>query len=261
MYPLDKLELADWLPGDEDDTYYLENFSEDLKGPRYYRVITESYGGDRELAMKSFLQAYLACVSFVDEQIQVVLKALEESSFAENTIVIMTSDHGWQMGEKSYLFKNSGWEESARIPFIVKVPGSKNGQMVEQPVSLIDIFPTLVDYCRLTGDTKLSGEGADPGGYSLRSLIEKPGRNRWEGPDGALTLIGVNGQRPVLEQSFSLRTMDWRYIRYGDGSEELYDHRNDPNEWQNLAGEEEFSKVQSDLRQQMLGMIKNNTVD
>ncbi|MCK4923022.1 MAG: sulfatase-like hydrolase/transferase [Bacteroidales bacterium] len=256
MYPLEELELADWLEGDEKDTYYKDNFDADKKGLRYYRTIIESYDGDKELALKKFLQAYLACVTFVDEQIGLVMEGLENSKYKDNTIVVLTTDHGWQMGEKQYLFKNSAWEESARVPLVIKTPDTNPGGKVEHPVSLIDLYPTLVDLCGLEGNHKISEQGGDLGGFSLRPFLENPDTTEWEGPEGALTVIGVTGANgPVLDQNYSLRTKDRRYILYKDGSEELYDHRTDVNEWYNLAYKAEYIEIKKDLKKKLLEMI------
>lgn len=258
MFPIDKLELANWIENDEEDTFYDENFddSKDKKGPKYYRMLLESYGGNREVALKHFLQAYLACVAFVDDQIGTILDALEESEFKDNTIVILTSDHGWQMGEKNYLFKNSPWEESARIPLVIKTPGTKTGAKVEHPVSLIDIFPTLIDYCKLKGDHKLNSEGGNLGGFSLRPLIENPKTTKWNGPNGALTLVGNYGvQIPLAQQNFSYRTKDWRYIHYSNGKEELYNHNKDPYEWKNVASNKKYAKKKKELKKEMNAII------
>ncbi len=258
MYPIEDLKIDDWLPGDKEDTYYLHNFSSELKGPRYYKTILESYNGDRKIAIKSFLQAYLACVSFVDEQIGKVIDGLENSKFANNTIVILTSDHGWQMGEKDYLFKNSGWEESARIPLVIKSPQGAIGK-VEQPVSLIDIFPTLVDFCNLEGIYRLNIDGGVMGGYSLRPLIENPETETWDGPEGALTVIGNAGKNiPGDQQNYSYRTKNWRYIIYSDGSEELYNHETDPYEWYNLASNDEYNDIKYDLNRQVFEIIEKD---
>jgi iduronate 2-sulfatase len=257
MFPLDEIELDKWKINDEADTWYARNNDSDKKGLRYYRTLVESYDGDRELAMKSFLQAYLACVAFVDDQIGKVHQALQASPYADNTIVILTSDHGWQMGEKSYLFKNSAWEESCRIPLIISVPGEEPG-VVEQPVSLIDVFPTLVDYCQLEGNHKLDKRGADLGGFSLRSLMEDPEQERWAGPDGALSIIGnyaYKGDSTVAGQNFSYRTTAWRYIRYSDQSEELYDHRIDPYEWNNLAENTNYQDILNHMRAEVEALV------
>lgn len=234
MFPIDELKLSPWMKNDTDDTYWSENFDENKKGIRYYKQLLASYNGDRELALKHFLQAYLACVAFVDEQVGKVLDALESSPLKKNTIVVFTSDHGWQMGEKGYLFKNSPWEESARVPLIIKTPNTKPGLKVKQPVSLIDLYPTLTDLCDLKGTNKLNDKGAELGGFSMKPLLE--GKKSWKGPNGALTIIGNFGKNTLTEeQNFSYRTEKYRYILYSNGREELYNHKKDPYEWYNVA--------------------------
>lgn len=256
MYPIDKLELADWKSDDTDDIHWLENFDAKKKGAKYYRMLLESYNGDRELAMKTFLQAYLACVSFVDEQIGYVLDALENSEFKDNTIVVLTSDHGWQMGEKDYLFKNSPWEESARIPLVIKAPKAQSGK-VEQPVSLIDVYPTLVELCELDGSNKLNDKGGALGGFSLQPFLDNPNTEEWKGPNGALTIVGNYGKDiPLENQNFSYRTKKWRYIRYSNGKEELYNHSKDPYEWTNVADLKKYKKVKQQLIAEMNKIIE-----
>jgi arylsulfatase A-like enzyme len=255
MFPLDKLELDKWIKDDKKDTYYTKNISNEDKGPRYYKTLLESYGGDRELALKHFLQAYLACVAFVDEQIGVILDGLNNSKFKNNTIVILTGDHGWQMGEKDYLFKNSPWEESARVPLIIKSPDTKANTKVEHPVSLVDIFPTLIDLASLKGDHKTSVNGGNLGGYSLNSFLEGK-EKEWKGPNGALTIVGNAGITIVKEkQNYSYRTINWRYIRYTNGDEELYDHLKDPYEWKNLADDKKYANTKALLHREMNEII------
>ena len=255
LFPLDKIELEKWMIDDEKDTFYNTNFdpndNDNNKGHRYYKMLLESYNGDRELALKHFLQAYLACVTFVDEQIGKVVDALNDSKFKDNTIIVFTSDHGWQMGEKNYLFKNSPWEESIRIPMIIKTPTSKSGLKVNHPVSLIDLYPTLKDYCQLIGSNKYNESGGAIGGYSLNSFIEENDAE-WKGPNGALTVVGNYGIKiPTEKQNFSYRTQNWRYIRYGNGQEELYNHKKDPYEWHNLAHKKKFKKIKDQLFSEM----------
>jgi iduronate 2-sulfatase len=259
MFPLDKIELEKWMIDDEKDTFYKDNFdpndNDNNKGHRYYRMLLESYNGDRALALKHFLQAYLACVAFVDEQVGKVIDALNDSKFKDNTIIVFTSDHGWQMGEKNYLFKNSPWEESARIPMIIKTPISKSALTVDHPVSLIDLYPTLKDYCHLTGSNKYNESGGDLGGYSLKPFIDE-NDTKWKGPNGALTVVGNYGINvPTEKQNFSYRTKNWRYIRYGNGKEELYDHTTDSYEWNNLANEEVYGLVKINLINEMNNII------
>lgn len=258
MFPIDGLELSPIKEGDNADTYYKDLYDKDKKGPRYFRTLRESYGGDTEMGLKHFLQAYLACVAFLDEQVGVVLDALENSTFKDNTIVILTADHGWQMGEKEYLFKNSPWEESARIPLVIKSPDCKKGAKVGQPVSLIDLYPTLVDLCQLKGDYKKSAEGGNLGGHSMVPFLKDPNTKEWTGPSGALTMVGVDRMysEDKLKHTYSYRTKDWRYIRYYDGREELYDHKKDPYEWDNLAQEKGFEEIKQKMKNEMIAIIR-----
>jgi iduronate 2-sulfatase len=256
MFPLEELEISPIREGDAEDCYYTSVLPLDRKGPRYYRLLKESYP-DIETGLKHFLQAYLACIAFVDEQIGIVVDALDKSRFKENTIVVLTSDHGWNMGEKEFLFKNSPWEESTRIPLIIRAPGETSpGTEVDHPVSLIDVFPTLVDLCGLQGNTMRDDSEAQLGGFSLRPFLLDPRLQDWEGPEGALTVLGVGiDQENVLNQNYSYRTREWRYVLYRNGQEELYDHRNDPFEWTNLAGNGSYSDVKRDLKEQMMQII------
>lgn len=256
MFPLDEIELSLWKEGDAEDTYYKDIYPAEIKGLRYYQTLKESYGGDAELGLKHFLQAYLACVTFVDEQIGKVVEAVNNSKFKDNTIIVLTSDHGWQMGEKNFLFKNSPWEESTRIPLIIRSPGAKNGSEVDHPVSLIDLFPTLTDLCGLSGDNRKNESGGPIGGYSLKPFLKNPTTKNWDGPNGALSMVG-NGlnKDEVMKQTYSYRTKDWRYILYMNGTEELYDHRNDPYEWNNLANEPNYQNRKQELKKEMLAII------
>ena len=259
MFPLEDIVLDKWKIGDANDTFYNDNFNlenKDNKGPKYYKLLLDSYNGDHEVAIKHFLQAYLACIAFVDEQIGKVMEGLNSSKFKDNTIVILTSDHGWQMGEKNYLFKNSPWEESMRIPLIIKTPNSNAAQIVDHPVSLIDLFPTLKDYCNLEGSNTFNSIGGELGGHSLKPLIEGK-EKKWKGPEGALSLVGNYGlEITTLKQNFSYRTKNWRYIHYGNGQEELYNHKTDPYEWDNLARNKSFRRIKNKLRKQISRIIQ-----
>lgn len=259
MFPMEDIQLSAIQENDNEDCHYLDVYPDTRKGPRYYRLLAESYP-DIETGLKHFLQAYLACIAFVDEQIGVILDALENSKFRSNTIVVLTSDHGWQMGEKEYLFKNSPWEESTRIPLIIRHPKeSIPGSRVNHPVSLIDIYPTLKDICGLSGETSKTDSGPTLDGFSLRPFLKKPDYDNWEGPNGALTVLGVGpNQEEVLKQNYSYRTKNWRYVRYMNGAEELYDHREDPFEWKNLAADTAFTAKKQELLDQMMQLVNEN---
>ena len=171
------------------------------------------------------VQSYLASVSFVDHYVGEVLAALEKSPYHDNTIVIIFSDHGFHLGEKAHWAKRTLWEDGTRVPLAITGPGLPSQQDCERPVGLIDLYPTLLDLC---------GFDADPGheGTTLKPLLLDP-EQEWNRP--ALTFFGVG--------NVSVRSTDWRYIRYADGSTELYDHRTDPHEWHNLAGHAEYKKI------------------
>lgn len=256
MFPIDKIELSQIRKGDVEDTYYKDIYPSKSKGLRYYRALKEAYGNDEELGLKHFLQAYLACVAFVDEQVGMVLDALEESKFNNNTIVVFTSDHGWQMGEKEYLFKNSPWQESIRVPLLVRAPNIKGNRKVEHPVSLIDIFPTLIDLCNLEGNYRKNAMGGDLGGYSLKPFLNNEKEENWTGPHGALSVIGVglNKEDPA-KQTYTYSTKNWRYIKYLNGEEELYSLNDDPFEWENLANDSSIISIKKDLHRQMMEII------
>jgi iduronate 2-sulfatase len=252
-FPLESLEMPPMVTDDASDTALHSVSSPDDKGYKYFRMLAESYGSETE-GIKVLMQSYLACVAAVDDSIKQVLEALEKSPLRDNTVVIITSDHGWDMGQKDYIFKNTLWEGSARIPMLIRVPGvSKAGGIAEQPVSLIDIYPTLVDLCDLKGDTRKNMEGAKLDGYSLRPFLKDPKSGKWNGPDGALTMRFAGGgtNKELNRQHWSYRTKYFRYIRYNNGAEELYDHRNDPYEFNNLAHKTKFLGLKNQLHQRI----------
>lgn len=283
MFPLDSIQLPEIKDGDIDDLFYASVYADTEMGLAYYRKLKQSYPEGNE-GLKRFLQAYLACVAFVDDQVGTVINALDNSKFKDNTIVILVSDHGWQMGEKEYLYKNSPWEESTRIPYIIRAPKlSKAGSEVAHPVSLIDLFPTLTELCNLKGSIKRDGSKTGPDGFSLKPFLENPETLNWEGPNGAVTVLGAGINQPiegigfnsnpgalwhieitadldssyVKQQNFAYRTKDWRYILYRNGKEELYNHANDTYEWYNLANDSNYKVKKAQLKKELLAIIQN----
>jgi arylsulfatase A-like enzyme len=181
------------------------------------------------------VKAYLACVRWVDEQIGRVLDALEAGPHADNTIIILYADHGYHLGEKQRWSKFSLWERTTRVPFIVSVPGGARG-ISTRPVELLSIYPTLVELCGLTPNRDIEG-------VSLSPLLRDPNAD-WE--HVAISTLG--------QGNHAIRNERWRYIRYADGSEELYDHEADPHEWHNLAAtppEPLHAKVIARLRKRL----------
>lgn len=181
------------------------------------------------------VEAYLACTTYVDYEIGRLLAAFEESSYRDNTIVVLWSDHGWHLGEKEHWGKWTGWERSTKVPLIMVPPRAQTddfaagGSRCDQPVGLIDLYPTLTDLCGVEAPKGLDGQSLAP---LLRDPNQKTKRK----------LVTVFGQG-----NYTVRSERWRYIRYREGAEELYDHKTDPNEWENLAGDPKFQKVMADL--------------
>ena len=186
------------------------------------------------------VRAYLACVRWTDEQLGRVLEALDKGPHAKDTIVVLFSDHGYHLGEKQRWSKFSLWERTTHVPLIVCVPDGVKGT-TDKPVELLSIYPTLIDLCGLPKNAKIEG-------VSLKPLLEDPG-SRWG--HVAISTLGQNNH--------SVRDERWRYIRYADGSEELYDHRTDPNEWSNLVVQSavsEHNEVIARLKKHLPGMNK-----
>lgn len=183
---------------------------------------------------KDIVRAYLASVSFVDHQVGRLLDALEASPHAENTVIVLWSDHGYRLGEKGTFAKHALWEEATRVPLIIvpsRHPRPRPSE-VAAPVELLDVYPTLLELAGLPANPATEG----------RSLV--PLMNGDNAPDGyALTTYG--------RDNHAVRTRHYRYIRYEDGGEELYDHRTDPHEWYNLlaGGGAPVQRIRDSLRQ------------
>ncbi len=259
QYPLDEIQLVSIQPHDEEDTHLTAAYQGDVftlsMGKRMYHSIREAYGST-ELGLKKWTQAYLACVAGVDDNIGEVMAALKDSGLDKNTIVVLASDHGFHMGEKDYLYKNSLWEESTRVPLIMRVPGlTIAGTQVQAPVSLIDIYPTLLDLTGLSAQTTKNQKGHPLDGSSLLPLLANPDANNWSGPKAALTVVFAGNQYkddPSM-QHYAIRTQQYRYILYNNGMEELYDHHKDPNEWHNIA--EPNSHILKKMRKQLQNIV------
>ena len=214
LYPLDEIRLPPTRADDLDDV------------PSAIRNMIEVSSADHRAIEEQDLwsaavRAYLASVSFVDAQLGRLLDALDASPHGNNTIVVLWSDHGFHLGQKRHWRKFTLWEESTRVPFFVSAPGVNTpGSTCGRPMELVHIYPTLADLCSL----ELGPIAGQLDGTSLRPVLADPNAT-WSQP--ALTTMGLGNH--------SLRSERWRYTRYADGSEELYDHDADPKEWDNLA--------------------------
>ena len=221
-YPLDSVQLPMIL-------------QDDLADIPFAGIAMAKPEGDHKNVVKhnqwqKAVQGYLASIEFVDAQVGRVIEALDQSVYKDNTIVVLWSDHGWHLGEKSHWRKFSLWERSTRVAFLVFAPRvTKPGGRSSRPVNLIDIYPTLIDLAGLPKKKELDG-------ISLRPLLELPEAN-WNRP--SLTTHGRGNH--------SVRDEQWRYIRYADGSEELYDHKADDLEWYNLANDPRYTHIKKQL--------------
>ncbi|MCG6927026.1 MAG: sulfatase [Acidobacteria bacterium] len=219
MYPEETLELPPVLREDRDDTprfsWYLHW---KLPEPRL-RFLEEAN------EWKNIVRCYLASTSFVDSQVGRILDALEANGLVENTIVVLWSDHGYHLGEKLISGKNTLWARSTRVPLMFAGPGVAAGARSHRPAELLDIYPTLVELAGLPEKDGLEGISLVPQLKDADAPRERP----------AVTTHN--------HDNHAVRSEDWRYIRYADGSEELYDVRKDPNEWRNLAADPRMAGV------------------
>jgi arylsulfatase A-like enzyme len=210
-----------YLPGDRDDMPPEAR----TRSSREHEFITA--GGKWQEAIR----AYLASSIFVDDQVGRVLDALQHSPRRDNTVIVVWSDHGWHLGEKDAWRKYSFWEESTRVPFLFAGPGIAANAEVHDPVTLLDIYPTLVTLAGLP-----PVEGLD--GVDLSAVLAEPRENRLKREYVITSLSGGD----------TVRSRHWRYTRYNGGDEELYDHRRDPNEWNNLAARADYADVLNRFR-------------
>lgn len=183
-------------------------------------------------AYKEAVHGYLACVSCADAMLGRILDALDASPYADNTIVVLWSDHGYHLGEKGQWGKHTLWERTSNVPFIWAGPGVAAGAKTDVTVSLIDIYPTFVEMCDLPEPHQ------ELEGQSLDQTLAAP--DRAEDRNVFLPYV-TPGEYAIINR-------DWRYIRYADDAEELYHVSEDPNEWRNLASDPQYQEMIAKLR-------------
>jgi len=219
LYPNDDSVLPPFMKNDRNDTSRFSWYIHwKLPEPRHKFLVEANQ-------WHNLVRSYLACTSFVDSQVGRVLNALKDSEYAENTIVVLWSDHGFHLGEKEITGKNTLWDRSARVPLIFAGPGVSTGGRVTSPAELLDIYPTLIELTGLPARDDLEGHSLVP------QLKQSDAPREWP----AITTHN--------HDNHGVRSENWRYIRYADGSEELYDMRQDPNEWKNVAGDPQFTEI------------------
>lgn len=230
-YPHEDIELPHVPEGDLDDV------PDEAK--RGSNANLARFGMDATEQRKS-VAAYYASVSFMDEQLGRILDTLDRLELRDDTIVVFTSDHGFNLGEHTCWQKSSLWEDSVRVPLMISVPGMRNaGAESAAVVELIDLYPTLAELAGVGDEAPAILQGK-----SLFPLLESP--SAFDETEAAYTVTTADGA--------SLRTGRWRYNRWGEDAngdnEELYDHESDPNEYQNLARNPDYVTVLDEIRAQ-----------
>jgi arylsulfatase A-like enzyme len=222
LYPESEVKLPETRADDLDDIPPGGQKLAAFRRSEHERIVKEG-------KWKEGVRAYLASISFADAMVGRVLRSLEESPYAKNTIVVFWSDNGWHLGEKQHWHKSTLWERSTHVPLIFAGPGVREtGRTRTQPVNLLDLYPTLVEMCGLPSKRELEGE-------SLTPLLKNASAKR----NPTVTTYSPD--------THSARSERWRYIRYADGGEELYDRQADPNEYTNLAGNNKYDSVKREL--------------
>jgi iduronate 2-sulfatase len=222
MYPREKLVFK---PARPDFWQQAPQIAQDHR----YRAFGFELGVENDPLRREYMQAYHACISFIDAQIALILDALRRNGHWDDTLIVLTSDHGYQLGEHFMWGKVTLFEECARVPLILRVPGSANtgGRTTAELVELVDLFPTLAELCAVKPPPHLQGRSMVP-------LLNDPAA---KGREAAYTVVIRRGQL-----GRSIRTADWRYARWPGNAEELYHLKNDPAEETNLAATAENRK-------------------
>ncbi|MFP4845012.1 sulfatase [Winogradskyella sp. PE311] len=179
---------------------------------------------------KKIVQAYLACMSYVDYELGRVLDALENSEYGDNTVIVLWSDHGYRLGEKGTFAKHALWETATKAPLLFAGPNLPKGKKINAPVEMLSLYPTLIELSGIPPYERNEGN-------SLVAMMQND-----EGLDEAraITTFGMNNH--------AIKMNGYRYIRYEDGKEEFYNHSEDPNEWHNEAGNPKYKTKIDELK-------------
>ncbi len=208
----------------------------ELKNVPALALMTELTGNPAPKSRAAAIAAYYACTSFTDEQVGILLDTLDRLNLWDDTVVVFLSDHGYHLGDHEGLWaKLTVFEFACRVPLIIAAPGQGRGTVSPRLVQLIDIYPTLADLCSLEKPARLEGKSLMP----LLKQADAP----WDVPARTMTHHkDVEGK--------SIRTPRWRYTEWGAGKQgvELYDHTNDPGEYNNLATSPQHAATVAELR-------------
>jgi arylsulfatase A-like enzyme len=226
LYPRDRVNLPITPEDDLDDVPPQGKEFAAARREEFDRIVKDSKWRD-------MVQAYLACITFADTMIGKVLEFLESSAYARNTIVVFWSDNGWHLGEKRHVHKSTLWQRSTHVPLIVAGPPvHEKGAARNQPVSLLDLYPTLLDLCGIPANPLNEGVSLKPQLQSAMRPHDPVVTTYWPG-------------------NHSVRDERWRYTRYHDGSEELFDENADRNEFHNLAANAKYAATKQKLARYM----------
>jgi len=223
LHDLETLQVPEYRLDDLDDIV-------DDKGKRLFKPEPDFLWVQEYGLHKRAVQAYLAATSYADACVGVILDALRNSKYADNTIVILWGDHGWHLGEKLRYRKATLWRESTQLPLIVRLPGMNGRKDCYRNVNLLDLYPSLIELCSLPAK-KLDGK-------SIRPLLENP-----ELPWAPTLTTQGKGNHSIMSEK-------WHHVVYSNAAEELYDLESDPMEWKNLANTKssELDRVKDYLR-------------
>ena len=224
LYPLDKIETPPYKSDDLNDIPNIGLQINDLP------MMPSTEWAKESGEWKKIVQAYLACVSYVDYELGRVLDALESSKHADNTIIVLWSDHGYRLGEKGTFAKHALWETATKAPLLFAGPNLPKGKKITAPVEMLSVYPTLLELSGLPAYKRNEGK-------SLVTMMQKD-----EGLQDAyaLTTFAMNNH--------AIKKDGYRYIRYEDGTEEFYDHSKDPNEWYNEASNPKYKNKLATLK-------------
>ncbi|ANW95881.1 sulfatase [Wenyingzhuangia fucanilytica] len=224
LYPLDKIETPPYILDDLNDIPSVGLKINDLP------MMPSTEWAINSGEWKKIIQAYLACVSYVDYELGRVLDALEKSKYADNTIIVLWSDHGYRLGEKGTFAKHGLWETATKAPLMFVGPNLPKGKKINAPVEMLSIYPTLLELSGLPTYTKNEG----------KSLVGMMKNNEKIEDSYAITTYGMNNH--------AVKINGYRYIQYEDGTEEFYNQNLDPNEWYNEANNPIYKKKIEDLK-------------
>ena len=232
LYPLESIETPPYLADDLKDIPPVGMQINDLP------MMPSTEWAKKSGEWKKIIQAYLACVSYVDYELGRVLDALEQSKYADNTIIVLWSDHGYRLGEKGTFAKHALWETATKAPLMFAGSNLPKGKKIDVPVEMLSIYPTLTELSRLPAYKKNEGN-------SLVAMMQK---NEDVNNSYAISTFGMNNH--------AIKKDGYRYIRYEDGKEEFYDHSVDPNEWHNEADNPKY-KAQIEKMKALLPTVNS----